>query len=168
MAALFRIETKGGAEIEARMGGLAAAFGDLEPLMDQFGVYLESATIERFDNESAPDGSAWEQSIRAREDSGKTLTDTGQLRASITSQAARDSVAVGSNKIYAGVHQFGATITAKTERGLAFFLPGDLGFRRVMEVEIPARPFLGLSGEDETELLALSEDYAREALGGAA
>ena len=33
-------------------------------------------------------------------------------------------------------------------------------------VEIPARPFLGLAGEDETELLALAEDYAVEA-GGA-
>ena len=168
MGATFRIESKGGAEIEARLGDLAAAFGDLKPLMDQFGVYLESATIERFDAERAPDGAAWPQSIRAREDGGKTLTDSGQLRSSVTSQAGADSVAVGTNKIYAGVHQFGATIAAKNARALAFFLPGGLGLVRVPEVTIPARPFLGLSGEDEAELLALAGDYARDALGGAA
>ena len=41
----------------------------------------------------------------------------------------------------------------------------QLGFRRVMEVEIPARPFLGLSAGDEAEVLAQVEDYAAAAMG---
>lgn len=165
MSAEFRLDTRGGREIEQRMGALVAAFGDLTPLTERFGVYLESATIDRFYTETAPDGSRWLPSIRAREQGGKTLTDRAQLRSSITSNAGPDQVEVGTNKIYAGVHQGGATIRAKSAAGLRFQLPGGLGFRRVMEVEIPARPFLGLAGEDEAELVALAQDYAVEAGG---
>lgn len=168
MAAAFIIETTGAPAIEQRLAGLSRAFGDIEPLMSGIGLYLEGATIDRFDREQAPDGAGWSKSIRARVDGGKTLSDSGQLRGSITSEASGNQVAVGTNKIYAGVHQFGATISAKSAPFLMFNLPGGLGLRKVKEVQIPARPFLGLSSEDETELLAMAEDYAVAAMGGAA
>lgn len=163
MSAAFRLDTHGGHAIELRLGALVHAFGDLTPLMTDFGNALETATSLRFEDEQAPDGSAWTKSARAKEDGGKTLTDSSQLKSSVTHEATANSVTVGTNKIYAGVHQFGGTIKAKTDKGLRFFLPGDLGFRRVMQVEMPARPFLGLSSDDEAELLALAEDYARDA-----
>lgn len=166
MSAEFRLDIKGGHEIELRLGALVAAFGDLTPLMEQFGTALESGVSDRFDTETAPDGSRWSRSIRAREEGGKTLTDTALLKQSITSNAGSDQVEVGTNKIYAGVHQYGATIRAKSGAGLRFALPGGLGFRRVTEVEIPARPFLGIDDTDEAELRALADDYAIEA-GGA-
>jgi phage virion morphogenesis protein len=167
MSVEFRLETSGALAIERALAGLVMRFDDIEPLMSGIGVYLEGATIERFDTQSAPDGSRWSPSLRARTEGGKTLTDTSQLRSSITSEADSNSVAVGTNKIYAGIHQFGGTIRAKSAAGLRFQLPGGLGFRRVMAVEMPARPFLGLSSEDETEILAQVEDYARDAAGGA-
>ena len=165
MGAAFRLETTGGREIEVKLGELARSFGDLEPLMADIGLYLESATIDRFDTETAPDGSAWDKSIRAKETGGKTLSDSGQLRGSITSQPASDHVVVGTNKIYAGIHQYGGTIRAKSAPFLMFELPGGLGLRKVKEVEMPARPFLGLSAEDQTEVVALAEDYAQRAMG---
>lgn len=168
MSATFRLETTGAQAIERAMAGLAARFGDLTGLMEGIGLTLESSTIERFETGRAPDGSAWTPSIRARTEGGKTLVDTSQLRSSITSEADATSVAIGTNKIYAGVHQFGATIRAKSAPFLMFALPGGLGLRRVKEVQIPARPFLGLSAEDEAEILAQTKDYARDALGGAA
>lgn len=168
MGAAFIIEATGAQAIERRLAGLSRAFGDLEPLMAGIGLYLEGATIDRFDREQAPDGKAWAKSGRAREEGGKTLSDSGQLRGSITSDPSSNQVAVGTNKIYAGVHQFGATISAKSAPFLMFNLPGGLGLRKVKEVQIPARPFLGLSSEDETELLAMAEDYAVSAMGGAA
>ncbi|MBD3814098.1 MAG: phage virion morphogenesis protein, partial [Betaproteobacteria bacterium] len=167
--AAIRITSKGGQEIERRLARFVAANEDIDPLLSGFGLYLESSTIERFEFERAPDGSRWKPSIRAKTEGGKTLYKSpGGLRDSITHLVHSRSVEVGTNKIYAGVHQHGATIRAKNGGYLAFRLPGGLGFRKVKEVEIPARPFLGLSGEDETELLALTEDYEREALGGAA
>lgn len=167
MVASIRIDVTGAAPIERQLAGLADAFGDLTDLMEGFGLTLESSVTDRFDSESAPDGSKWTPSIRAKQDGGKTLSDTARLRQSVHSVAGAKQVEVGTNLIYAGVHQFGATIRAKSSKGLRFQLPGGLGWRRIMAVEIPARPFLGLSSDDIEELLAQTEDYALAA-GGAA
>lgn len=164
--ASFRVDTRGGHEIEARLGSLIAAFGDMTPLTEGWGQTLEDSVLYRFETETAPDGSKWEPSIRARMEGGKTLTKSGQLRDSRTHVAGRDYVEVGTNKIYAGVHQYGATIRAKAAPFLVFQLPGGLGLRKVKEVTIPARPFLGLSADDEEELLAQADDYAAVAMGG--
>lgn len=165
MAATLELRLRGDRAFEAALGGLLAGFDNLEPLAERFGVYLESSTIERFDTETAPDGSAWQQSIRAKEEGGQTLTDSSQLRSSIHAEAANGSVRWGSNKIYARMMNDGGTIRAKGGGKLKFQLPGGLGFRSVDEVTIPARPFLGINAEDEAELVALTEKYAAE-IGG--
>lgn len=162
MAATLELRLRGDGAFEAALGGLVRGFDNLEPLMEIFGVYLESSTIERFDTETAPDGSAWQQSIRAKEEGGQTLTDSSQLRSSIHAEAANGSVRWGSNKIYARMMNDGGTIRAKGGGKLKFQLPGGLGFRSVEEVTIPARPFLGINAEDEAELVALTEEYAAE------
>lgn len=155
---------QGSAAIDARLAALAAANGDLSELMDGIGLYLESSTIERFDTETAPDGSKWTPSRRAREQGGKTLTDRGQLKSSIAHRSSATEAEVGTNLIYARIHQMGGTIRPKNGEYLTVALPGGLGFRRVSEVIMPARPFLGLSDEDEEEILALAEDYERGAV----
>lgn len=138
MAAAIRVTSTGGQEIERQLAKLGEAFGDLSDLMADLGMILESSTLDRFDTESAPDGSKWTPSIRARQGGGKTLTDSSQLRSSIHSIPSAKSVEVGTNKVYAGVHQHGATIRAKNAPFLMFPLPGGLGLRKVKEVEIPA------------------------------
>ena len=167
MAATMELRLRGDRAFEAALGGLVAGFDNLEPLAERFGVYLESSTIERFDTETAPDGSAWEQSIRAKEEGGQTLTDSSQLRSSIHAEVSSSSVRWGSNKIYARMMNDGGTIRAKVGGKLKFQLPGGLGFRSVDQVTIPARPFLDINAEDEAELLTLTEEYAAE-IGGLA
>lgn len=167
MAATLELRLRGDGAFEAALGGLVRGLDNLEPLMERFGVYLESSTIERFDTETAPDGSAWDQSIRAKEEGGQTLTDSSQLRSSIHAEPANGSVRWGSNKIYARMMNDGGTIRAKGGGKLKFQLPGGLGFRSVDGVTIPARPFLGINAEDEAELLTLTEKYAAE-IGGLA
>lgn len=154
----------GSAALDARLAALAAANGDLSDLMDGLGLYLESSTIERFDTETAPDGSGWTPSRRAREQGGKTLTDSARLKLSISHRSSATDAEVGTNVIYAAIHQYGGTIRPKNGEFLTFALPGGLGLRRVREVIMPARPFLGISDEDEQELLALTEDYQRDAV----
>lgn len=155
-------------ELVALNGRLEAAYArskDLSPLMDAIGMAMETSTDERFDNEATPDGRPWKQSIRAREDGGKTLTgpNSARLRNSITHAANADSVEIGSNLIYAGIHQFGGRITAKAGH-LKFALPGGLGFVSVKGVNIPARPYLGIGGDDEQTIAELSADYLFEEL----
>lgn len=160
MAATMQLRLRGDRAFEAALGGLIAGFDDLEPLAEWFGGYLESSTVERFDAETAVDGTPWEKSIRAKEEGGQTLTDISQLRSSIHAEPANGSVRWGSNKIYARIHNQGGTIRAKGGGKLKFQLPGGLGFVSVDKVTIPARPFLGINAEDEAELIALAEDYA--------
>lgn len=157
MAAGLTLTLEGDTRAELALGRLAHAVEDRASLLDVLGQTLETATTDRFDREEAPDGTAWDKSIRAREEAGKTLNDQGFLKGLITHNVRGDTVEVGTNLIYGGVHQFGATIRPKNGQALKFFLPGGLTFAK--EVTIPARPYLGISAEDEIELLAQTEKH---------
>jgi phage gpG-like protein len=68
---------------------------------------------------------------------------SGDLAASIHYRLRGNATAVvGTNMVYAAIHEFGGTIRAKNAEFLAFRLDGG---RYVMtkEVQIPARPYLG-------------------------
>ena len=84
---------------------------------------------------------------RKRHNIDKILTERGYLRGhGLPFRAGRDQVEVGSPLIYAGTHQFGAARGAFGSTSGGAPIPwGD----------IPARPFLGLSDDDEFEITEL-------------
>lgn len=135
--------------------------GQLGPMLDEVGNMLANSTRHRFETGRGPGGEPWTPSRRAREQGGQTLLDKGHLRDSITHEAGASSVAIGSNLIYAGIHQLGGTITGKGGKRLRFPVPG--GWATVASVTIPARPFLGVDDDDQAEIGAIVQDY----LGGA-
>lgn len=129
-----------------------------EQLLTDVGVELEGQTKDRFGERQGPDGSAWKPwspvTKRLRRGSGGGLLERGgELRESITHVVAGDELRVGSNKVYAAVHQFGHTF----EQPTAFGTP-----------TIPARPYLGISERDRGELGMLIEDFLKEYGGGVA
>jgi phage virion morphogenesis protein len=156
-------------QVLAVLRDLSAAVQDLRPAFRDAGEYLLRSTDERFRQEKGPDGAPWEQnadvtllryiaakkglSKRKTQTGGRTLTqkgakalgskrvlrNSGQLQDTIRYQASADALSVGTNKVYAAMQQFGG------KRSRWPHLWGD----------IPARPFLGLSGADETEVLAI-------------
>ena len=162
MTAALSLTLDGLPGAKAELAELLARGRDLAPLMDRIGMALESSTTQRFEDEEAPDGTKWKPSRRVELEGGKTLTLTTRLRQSISYRHSAEEVEIGSNLIYAGVHQRGATIRAKGAGALHFKLPGGLGSRTVQQVVIPARPFLGVSAEDEDEIEALTGDYLLE------
>lgn len=132
---------------------------DLRPLMDDIGILLEGSTKDRLtDTNVSPDGIAWPKSMRAKEDGGKTLVDSRRLVASILNVASERAVEIGSNLIYAGIHQTGGTIVPKNGDALAFALPNG-EFVTVGKVTIPARPYLGVSPDDVTGMQELIEGH---------
>jgi len=139
---------------------------NLQPLMFDIGEYLVAETDDRFDEERAPDGTAWEQSRRAKEEGGKTLTKSTKLRKSITHIDSKNSVLYGAKGDYVAIHQFGGTIKAKGGGHLKFgFGSGDSkGFASVKQVTIPARPFLGVTPDDMDEIKQMTADYLTESL----
>jgi phage virion morphogenesis protein len=77
----------------------------------------------------------------------------GGLQGTLTFGATPGLVWVGSNKVYAAIHQFGGKIVPKNAKALQFKLGNH--FVRVQSVTIPARPYLGF-GEAE-RLIVLDE-----------
>jgi phage virion morphogenesis protein len=159
MTARITVAVDGG-EARAALAAAAAAAADLTALMDRIGAALAASTQLRFEDQQSPAGVPWRRSARAASVGGQTLVDTGRLRASITHRPARDRVEVGTNVLYAGTHQFGATIRAKTSRGLVFRV-GET-WRTAREVTIPPRPFLGLDEADREEIAAISTEWLRQ------
>lgn len=122
-------------------------------LMATIGETLVSGTVKRFAEEEDPQGQKWEKSERAKAESGQTLTDSARLRKSIDYAATPDKVMVGSNVAYARIHQLGGTIKPKNGKALKFNgKDGNPVF--VKQVNIPARPYIGVSATDMTEVKA--------------
>ena len=129
---------------------LVSVMGDTTPVMAAIGTGLVGTTHRRFVSQTAPGGGKWaapNPEYAKMKRNRRILTESGRLRDSINSRPGRDSVRVGTNVIYAGVHQFGATIKPKNASHLVFRLASGLVMAK--SVTIPARPFLGIDAGDE-------------------
>lgn len=144
---------------------LAGRARDMTSLMDAVGLYLVGATIENFEQESSPEGAPWKPSLRARQRGGQTLSDTGRLKSSITHQASAHEVVVGTNVLYAAIHQFGGVIVPVSADALHFVIGGRHIFAQ--RVVMPARPYLGIAGEEIEEITDLARIYFETPTGGA-
>ena len=152
-----------GATVEVRVTdhGVARAFirligalGTTTPVMSVIGTGLVASTHRRFVSQTSPEGAAWaalSSDYKATKKNSRILTESGRLRGSINSQAGNDYARVGTNVIYAAIHQFGGTITPKAGSHLVFRLASGLVLAK--SVTLPARPYLGISGDDE-EMIA--------------
>ena len=126
-------------QIQADLQRLAAKLGDLRPFFADVGETLLNSTRARFRSQTAPDGAPWQAlspayAARKRRNQGQILTLYGHLRGTLVKAADKDSLRIGTPLIYGATHQFGRD-------------------------PIPARPFLGLSAEDRTDLLDALHEY---------
>lgn len=132
-------------------------------LNKDIGEELVTQTMDRFDEQKGPDGESWPVSIRVSQGGGETLSDSGILKGSIHSSADSESVAVGTNLIYAAIHQFGGPIRIKNAKALKFMIGGKWINKK--EVEIPKRSYLGVSDDDLEAINEIIEDHMEEHLG---
>lgn len=141
---------------------LAEGTADTLPLMSDIGAVLESSTRERIeDTKTAPDGTPWVSNQAGT----STLLATGRhLRDSVAFIATPSEVQVGAAWEYAHVHQDGAVIKPKSAARLHFMVGGASVFAR--QVTIPARPFVGVSAEDETEIERVTLDWLSDLVSG--
>jgi phage virion morphogenesis protein len=98
-----------------------------------------------FVDSTSPYGEKW---LPLKHRVGQPLVDTGRLRDSITYRASNDGVEVGTNVVYAAIHQFG---------GMA---------GRKQAAHIPARPYMpvrensvDLPDDWKTEVLTIVKSY---------
>ena len=127
---------------------------------------VRDSTLERFRQGKEPEGRRWKTSIRAANEGGRTLIQSAQLRNSIHARSDASGFAVGTNVKHAATHQFGEpgrTIRARRKKALRFRINEHWVSKKQVRIQIPARPFLGLSDEDMQEIKGTVEDFiARE------
>lgn len=147
-------------EITPALERLSAALGDMLPVMQDLGEYFVDSTTKRFPTGRAPDGSVWAPkspvTIAARGGRRTNRLDTrplfgpsGALSSTIAYEAFPDRVEWGSPMVYAAMQHFGGSKSAFPH------LWGD----------IPARPFLGVSAEDEVQILDIIGDWLSDVAG---
>ena len=126
-----------------------------EELMTAIGSLGDGQTRRRIEEEkTAPDGTPW----KPNHEGTSILMESGQhLLASLAWTASSDQTEWGATWEYAHVHQDGAVIVPKDPKALFF----SVGGRPITakKVTIPARPFVGISSDNEQEIIELVTDH---------
>lgn len=157
-------------EASATLERLAAQLEDMTEVMQDLGEFLMESTKGRFKQGVAPDGTPWAPKSEATKqryqknrktplvDMRPLFGESGRLHNEITYALGSDrsSVEIGSNLIYSGVMQFGAAQGAFGAMANGSPIPWG---------NIPARPFLGLSDEDQHGITATIEEWLGRATG---
>jgi phage virion morphogenesis protein len=149
-------------EITGVLQRLQARLHDLTPVMRSISGIMLDAVEENFAQEGRP---RWKPSISATKRGGKTLQKSGRLAASISRRWSANTAQVGTNVVYAAIHQFGGktkphVIKAKNKQAL--FWPGARHPVKAINHPgsvIPARPFLSLTDEDLDDIRAKILEY---------
>jgi phage virion morphogenesis protein len=166
-------------EALARLGELVARMERPEGFYRNVGEHMVDVSVAgAFDQERAPDGAPWAplapSTVRKRKAAGPILRLRGHLRGSISYRVEAEGVRIGTPSPYAAIHQLGGRIEREPRQGVVRFARNAKSGRRFVSrrhkghveqtvqvgayvIEIPARPFLGVSAADEARILRLAE-----------
>lgn len=142
-------------EVIAALKRLADSGDDMGPVFSAIGESMMESTKHRFETTASPDGEPWllnsvlSTLLNDEKKGDRPLTgEDGLLMDTINWQLTGDGVEIGSPMEYAAMQQFGGK---KSE------FPKLWG-------DIPARPFLGVSADDEQMILDTLHDHFEYAL----
>lgn len=160
-------------EVQKKLRELARKAGGMRPALKAMGAYLDIAVDRRFTKQVDPKGEKWKDLKKAtwrKKKNTKILTEDTKLRDGIHPEVPDDNTLLhGSDSPYGAIHQLGGEIKQK---GMTLHLKGTGGATRFAKkgshtrtktvdrtIKIAARAFLGVSKDDEEELLAIAGDY---------
>lgn len=126
------------------------------PALLAIGEELVKSTKQRFANSTAPDGKTWQANspvtLKRKKGTKPLIGETGSLASQIHYAVTGDTLVVGSTMEYAAVQQFGAAQGRFGQNKRKAPIPWG---------NIPARPFLGISTEDEAMISDVIGDYLK-------
>ncbi|WP_213664297.1 phage virion morphogenesis protein [Stutzerimonas stutzeri] len=162
----------------------AAATANPADMLRNMGEYLAfQALPKRFVSQSAPDGTPWKALSpaylkRKKKNQDKILVLDGPLSNGLRFQVVGGDLLVGTNMVYGAIHHFGGDIDIAARSQQAYFRQdgrtGDVGNQFVnkkrsnfaqwvtigaYKIQIPARPWLGVSDDDSYELVNIAMKY---------
>ena len=131
-------------KVEKALLEIAQKTSNLRPLMKNIAGIMADSTEENFKEEGRPKWKDLSEKTKTTRKKighypGQILQVSGQLALSVTTQYDDTSAVIGSNKIYAAIHQLG----------------GQAG--RNKKTTIPARPYLNLTDDDLEKILKTIE-----------
>lgn len=152
---------------------------NLRPVLVAISETMLSKIEDNFQTEGARLGKKWQElapaTIKARKSAHPILQARGRLIKSISRSVDDNSAQVGTNLIYASIHQYGGIINLAgrsetfqklriskgkkkgqfrkgTTEGRGFTFKGSV-------IKIPARPFMELAGSDIEEIKKIAEAF---------
>lgn len=162
---MITVEFEGGEELRAALGEVSRALTDASPLYASLAELLLVQARERFQTQTAPDGTPWAAKTAAtierymrggwtNPDRRPLFGESKALSTTLNTDYGPDFAPIGSPMEYAATMQYGALQRAfgTTSRG------GPIPWG-----DIPARPFLGVSSENEADITASVYAYLADA-----
>lgn len=167
-------------QVGKALGELAERLADLTTPLNDIAEYLHQSTDDRFRQQVAPDGSPWAPlapSTLARKKSSRILREAGTLQDTLRHSVSNNELSFGTDRPYGAIHQFGGKIEQAARSQQVYFRQGKDGSvdsrfversrsnfaqwvsRGAGSVEILARPYLGMSTDDEVEVLSIITAY---------
>lgn len=149
-------------DVTKMLGELQARIKNLTPAMKIIGRIVRDSIVKNFEAGGRP--AKWKPSARAQVKGDKTLIASSRLMNSIASRGHSNKAEIGTNVVYAAIHQFGGKTkphVIEPRNAKALKIPG-IGFRKRVNhpgSKIPARPFLMVQEEDWTEIKNTVQDY---------
>ena len=159
-------------------------YDDLSPLMRRLSGVMADSVEENFEQEGRPRWTPLRpRTIKSRTKQGnwpgRILQQRGRLAASIITDHSRDGAKIGTNLIYAGIHQFGGTIKQSARMRIMHFTQAKSGKigkgdrfskaskstygRRTMgkarDIKMPTRPFLSFADSDLKKMRRMAAEY---------
>lgn len=164
-------------EVSRMLADLGRRMDNLRPVMAVIGSIIRTSIVRNFEKSGRQ--RKWKKHSKTTEkkrgEGAKILQAQGAaggLSGSIHSKAYKDKVIIGTNKIYAAVHQFGAKKGSfgtfavnvrehlrKASAGKSYRVRAHTRKTALPWGDIPKRPFMMVQDEDWTEIMATINEY---------
>jgi phage virion morphogenesis protein len=178
-------------DVLASLDAGIAALQQPSALQRDIGELLLIIHQARFKAQIAPDGTPWQAlspgyARSKRKNQDKVLTLDGFLRGTLRYQLDGDDLLFGTDRPYGAIHQFGGDIKRQARQSTVYFrqdAAGQIGRQFVRKsksnfaqdvkmgpytITMPARPWLGVSPQDDARILARVQAFLRDSLAGSA
>lgn len=171
-------------DFERGLGELINRLEQRQPLMHELAAAMHDAVEENFAQQGRPARAGWSPRYARTRQGGKILQKRGRLASSISEYHDNDSATVGTNVVYARIHQEGGTINMPARSQRAYYRQhkdGGVGNRFVKKsksnfsqwntigeykITIPARPFLHLTESDVGGMENIAQNYLQRVIDG--
>ncbi|MGF1688712.1 phage virion morphogenesis protein [Photobacterium japonica] len=149
--ARYTITIDGQEAIQKRINHLLQAGTNLQPAFQDIGEMLLISHSDRWERQVSPDGVPWaalsdDYKKRKKKNQSLILVLNQHLGRELNYLASPQAFEFGTNSEYGAIHHFGGSLLSQ-------------GIARPQNAAIPARPWLGVSQDDISEIYDILGDF---------